>query len=172
MMEAPHDDHVQMDYWLPLRAMVVDFISSSQTPASLDKKVGLVSDKKKITNYGAAADGIKAWRGRKVITASTIASQVWTSGGLSISVTPELLISWPGSGPYVTKFYFSAEPLSKYMASPMLRLLETTHGNLGTAAVLDAQRGKLHTGPTARPADLDILLKTEASSFVAIWTSL
>jgi hypothetical protein len=54
----------------------------------------------------------------------------------------------------------------------MLRVIEQTHGRLGIAAVLDVQRGKLHVGPTAKPNDLDILLASEAASFVEIWNRL
>lgn len=172
MMTAPHDDHVQMDYWHSLRTIAVDFVIHGRSASHLDRRLGAVADQRKTDNYAAVADGLKRWRGRKSISAEKITSNTWTHGGLSISVTPELLVSWPGQGPFVTKLYFSSEPLSKYKTAPMLRLLELTHGNLGTAAVLDTRRGKLHTGPTSRPADLDILLETEAASFVQVWNRL
>jgi hypothetical protein len=72
----------------------------------------------------------------------------------------------------VLKLFFSTEPLSKFVVNPMLRVIEQTHGRLGIAAVLDVQRGKLHVGPTAKPNDLDILLASEAASFVEIWNRL
>jgi len=58
------------------------------------------------------------------------------------------------------------------MANPLLRLIELTHGSIGMAAVLDVRKSKLHVGPTTRPADLDILLRTEAASYVAIWNAI
>src|SRR4051794_37616637 len=102
-----------MDYWLPFRSMAIDFLSGACTSASLDRDVARITDKKKTTNYAAAASGLKKWKGRKQLTCRKVAGKPWTSGGLIISVTPELIISWQGSPAYVVKLYFSADPLSK-----------------------------------------------------------
>ncbi len=172
MMEVRHEDFKRVDYWLLLRDASVSLLTGDHTAQDFGKTIANVTDPKKTANYGAAATGLQAWMGRKPITATPVLGRVWRSSGLEVSVTPEVAISWPGSSTYVLKLYFSADTLSKNLANPMLRLIEHTHGDLGTAALLEAQRSKLHTGPTARPGDLDILLKTEAASFLAIWNSI
>jgi hypothetical protein len=172
MMEAPHDDFKLMDYWLVLRDASVGRITGTFNTREFTVAISAVTDPKKISNYLAAGRGLEKWIGRKDIDASPVKAKSWEASGLEVSVTPELRLSWSADSYFVTKLYFNAEPLSKYQASPLLRLIECTHGQIGTAAVLDVQRGKLHTGPTSRPADLDLLLRTEAASFVAIWDSL
>jgi hypothetical protein len=172
MMESPHEDYAAIDYWIGLREATIRFLTGSMTKDAYKKSIAKVSDSKKVTNYSSAAEGIQKWLGRKDLTASTINSANWKESGLKVSVTPEIKLSWKDSPTYIVKLYFSADPISKYIANPMLRLLEHTHGPLGIAAILDAQRGKLHFGPTVRPNDLDILLKTEAAGFVSIWNSI
>jgi hypothetical protein len=172
MMEAPHDEFKRIDYWLTLRDASIDRLTGATNARQYNTRISNVADPKKTANYRAAATGIQKWIGRKSITAESLPSKQWKSSGLEVSVTPELLLSW-GDGPnYVVKLYFSADGLSKYQANPLLRLIECTHGSLGIAAVLDAQQAKLHTGPTARSSDLDLLLRTEAASYVSIWNSL
>lgn len=169
MMEASHEDYPRIDYWKPLRDSTIQYLTGAIQKEEYSKRIAATSDSKKIANYRAAAMGINKWMGRRQVEASVLSSRVWSSSQLEVSVTPELKISWEGSPTYVMKLYFSADPISKYLANPMLRLLECTHGRLGTVAILDAQRGRIHVGPTARPDDLDILLRTEAAAFVSVW---
>jgi hypothetical protein len=172
VMEASPGDFPRIDYWLALREAAVGRLLGNLTPRAFNVKIAAVTDAKKTVNYRAAAEGLQKWIGRKSITASLAPSKKWRSSGLEVAVTPELVLSWPKTPPIVMKLYFSSDPLSKYQASPLLRLIEHTHRTLGTSAVLDVQRSKLHLGPTTRPKDLDLLLSTEATSFVSIWNSL
>ena len=172
MMLSPRDDYVRMDYWLPLREASVALLTGKTSAREFQAAVSATSDPKKLSNYSAAASGLQKWLGRKQVRARSVPSQVWAFAGLEVVVAPELVLTWPAAGKCVVKLYFSAEPLSKYKANPMLRLLEQTHGNHGVAAILDTQQCKLFRGPTLRPQDLDILLETEAASFVRIWSQL
>ncbi len=172
MMEAPHDDYKRIDYWLPLREAAVRFLTGGSTPQQFSAAISAVTDSKKISNYSAAANGLLKWMKRKNIEASPTPARIWTSSGLEVVVAPEVIVSWPNTPAYVLKLYFNAGPLSKFAANPLLRLIELTYGSMGTAAVLDAQRSKLHFGPTNRPNDLDVLLRTEASSFMSIWNAI
>jgi hypothetical protein len=172
MMEAPRDDYRKVDYWLSMRTSAVAYLCDTSSKSTLDSCLAAIADPKKSANYRDSVDGLKKWVGRKMIVATEISSAVWISGELRVSVTPEIALSWQGSPTYVVKLYFGSEPLSKYYVGPMLRLLESTHGNQGVAAVLDVRRHKLHQGPTSNWEDLDILLKTEAAGFVAMWNSI
>ena len=158
-----------MDYWLGLRDASVALLTNRTSPREFQATIRATSDPKKLSNYSAAADGLQKWLGRKKLTARSVSSQIWSFAELEVAVAPDLVLSWPGAQAFVVKLYFSAEPLSKYKANPMLRLLEQTHGSHGTAAILDAQQCRFFNGPTLRPLDLDILLETEAASFVQIW---
>jgi hypothetical protein len=171
MMLAPQEDFKRIDYWKVIRDASVERISGAMSGKAYAAAAASTPDSKKVQNYEGVAAGIEAWIGTKKLQCAPLCSVTWTQSGLSVAVTPELLVSWGSSGPYVVKLYFSKDPLSKYTANPMLRLLEQTHGTHGVAAVLEAQRSRLHVGPTARPNDLDILLGTEAASFVRIWNS-
>jgi hypothetical protein len=172
VMEAPADDFKRIDYWLVLREAAIGRLTSALTSRDFNARISAVTDAKKIANYQEAGKGLQKWIGRKSITATPAPTRNWRSSGLEVAVTPELVLSWPKSKNFVVKLYFSSDPLSKYQASPLLRLIEHTHGSLGTSAVLDTQRAKLHIGPTARPKDIDLLLQTEAASYVAMWNSL
>jgi hypothetical protein len=96
---------------------------------------------------------------------------VWTSGDLRVTVNPEIALTFNGQGPFMTKLHFSAGQVSKHLLTPLLRLIELTYPR-SLAAILDVQEAKLHTGPTVRPDDLDMLLASEASAFVQIWREL
>jgi hypothetical protein len=172
IMEAPHEDFRQMDYWLILREASIGRLTGTLTSRTFNAAISGVTDSKKVSNYQSAAKGLETWIGRKKIRASPIPAKTWKAAGLEVSVTPELIVSWGSAKQFVLKLYFSADSLSKFQANPLLRLIESTHSSLGTAAVLDVQQSKLHTGPTSKTADLDLLLRTEAASFVAIWHSL
>lgn len=171
IMLASHEEYRRLDYWLTIREASVALLTGTINARQFDAKVASVHDSKKIANYRTAAAGLKQWIGRKSMNATPLQAQTWASSGLEVSVTPEVAVSWPGSSTFVLKLYFGA-PLSKYSANPLLRLIELSHGSRGVAAVLDVHRSRLHAGPTARPADLDILLKTESASYVAIWNSI
>lgn len=171
MMLAPQEDFKRIDYWRAIRDASVERMSGAMSLTVYAAAAASTTDSKKLENYEGVAAGIEAWIGTKKLKCERLSSVTWTQSGLNVAVTPELLVSWGSSGPYVVKLYFSKDPLSKYIANPMLRLLEQTHGTYGVAAVLEAQRSKLHVGPTARPNDLDILLGTEAASFVRIWNA-
>ncbi|GEM_PF-3328734 len=170
VMEAPRSTYNRVDYWLILREASVGLLTGKYSARQFNTAIGNVSDPKKLANYNSASSGLQKWIGRKSLKARPISSATWSAAGLEVAVTPEVLLWWAGSPKYVVKLYFSAEDLSKYQANPMLRLLELTHGRFGTAAILDTQHGKFFTGPTARSSDLDILLVTEAASFVQIWS--
>jgi hypothetical protein len=172
MMEVPREDYRRVDYWAGIRDASVRLLLGSYNQKQFETEVGRTSDAKKVAHYQKAATGLQGWIGKKAIQAKPARSVAWVESGLEVSVTPELLVSWGDSSTYVLKLFFSTEPLSKFVVNPMLRIIEQTHGRLGVAAVLDIQRGKLHTGPTARPTDLDILLASEAASFVEIWNRL
>jgi len=114
LMLARHDDYKLLDYWLVMREASIGLLTGATSSRQFGVTIAGVNDSKKITNYRAAADGLQKWIGRKKISARPVASKVWMSSGLEVSVTPELAVSWTGGPAYVLKLYFGAEPLSKY----------------------------------------------------------
>ncbi len=169
MMLAPPAKYAATDYWLPLRKAVEASFAAGGSKAQLDAAIAAITDSKKIQNYTACATALKKWFGNKSITASSCAAKTWKSGSLEVKVTPELIATINGTT-YVLKLWFKAEPLSKLAANPMLRLIELTHGTLGSPALLDIRRGKLITGAVPKPADMDLVLASEALAYADLWT--
>ena len=128
MVMTPAEDYKRVDYWKTLREESIRFLTGSSNSREFSTAIEGVTDEKKVSNYKASAAGLRRWLGRKRVTAQAVQSVIWSHAGLEVVVAPELILSWPGGGPYVVKLYFSADPLSKYLANPMLRLLEQTHG--------------------------------------------
>jgi len=93
---------------------------------------------------------------------------LWRSEGLAVRVNPELGVTVKGI-PYLVKLYFKDEHLKPSQLSVAFHLmseaLQQSRGPAYHHAVLDVRAGKLHKRRRVAPADMDILLRTEAMAF-------
>jgi predicted naringenin-chalcone synthase len=96
---------------------------------------------------------------------------VWASGGLEVTISPELWLEIEGQSK-VIKLYFKAEKLSQHKVNLSLRLLDTTFGNLGHVGILDVRQGRLYEQTTEPPEGIDALLASEAAGLTALWNLL
>lgn len=71
----------------------------------------------------------------------------------------------------LTKLHFSADPVSKHLLNPLLRLIELSYPR-SVPAILDVRKARLYKGPTVRQGDLETLLASEAAALVEIWRQL
>lgn len=121
-------------------------------------------------SYEAVADGWQAWRGRKNLQRYAD-TRHWHEQGLIVRVSPRFVhrqlrrrdLIWP---------YFKADELSREGAQAAIRLMELTcPADVGTPAVLDVRRGRLHR-PQRRDRDYDTWLRGEVAGLLRMYESL
>jgi hypothetical protein len=157
------------DYYKGLREKLCDVLRDGSGASGLRGFVPSVHAKK-TDHYNAAVKGFRKFLAKHEVSFSgDITSAYWSEGGLEVKVNPELLLVVDGQT-LVVKLHFKEEPLSAHRAQTSLQLLHETHGDIGTAAILDVRRGTLykHQGFPGVAA----LLRGEATSFAAIWVDL
>lgn len=161
------DYDVARDYYGPIRKSIVKMHKSGAPPTTLDAVLNNVSTKKH-ANYGACIKGHKKWMKNKSLAWYGGHPLDWTSGGLRVSLNPELFLSVNGQK-HVLKLYLKGEGLAQTRAGTMLHLLEAAFGGPAvTVGILDVRRSNLMT-PSRPIAGIDALLAGEAASFREIW---
>lgn len=159
----------ERDFYKPLRDRIEKCFANGWSASGLKAALNDVSDSKKIDNYDECRQGLTKWVGRKKITSLPAVRRSWKSGGLEVTLNPELHANVDGV-PNLIKLYLKADPLSKQKADLILHLLGKHAPQGTTVGVLDVRRSKLFT-PTVSIAGLDALLKAEALAMVALWNT-
>jgi hypothetical protein len=157
-------------FYLGLKHAVTKCFEAGGDKLALEQCLADQPDAKKLKSYRANVAGLKQWMGRKSFEWIGATAKTWTANGLQVSVNPELAVL-VGGQPQVIKLYFKADQLRKASIDPMLHLLETTHGTIGTVGVLDVQRSKLFVATRSVPS-IDALLRAEAASLANLWNEL
>jgi hypothetical protein len=98
IMEITREDYRRVDYWAGIREASVRLLLGTYNHTQFEAEVGRTADPKKVAHYGKAATGIQGWIGKKAVQAKPAKAVTWTESGLEASVTPELIVSWAGSG--------------------------------------------------------------------------
>ncbi len=162
------------DFYGPLRKRVVQVFEQGWDPKHLETLLGDVTDPKKQEPYAYCRKGLRKWAGaagKKKIEWKQPQKSVWASGGLEVTISPELWLEIEGQSK-VIKLYFKAEKLSQHKVNLSLRLLDTTFGNLGHVGILDVRQGRLYEQTTEPPEGIDALLASEAAGLTALWNLL
>jgi hypothetical protein len=162
------------DFYGPLRKRVETVFENGWDPEALDKALREIEDPKKHDHYRACRAGLRKWAGKKgtkKLKWVKPKGATWRSGALEVKISPELWLDIEGKR-HIIKLYFKAEALSQHRVNLSLRLLEKTVGRHGAVAVLDVRRGRLFTQTTTPPAEIDLLLASEAAGLAALWESL
>ncbi len=160
----------ERDFYKLFRDRAERTLSNGWSALDFKKALKDVTDHKKVANYEACRAGLTKWVGRKTITARPALRDVWESGGLQVSLNPELHAEVNGT-PHLIKLYFKAEPLSKQRADVILRTLGKIAPADTTVGVLDVRRSKLFI-PTVDILGLDALLDAEAVALVSLWDAI
>lgn len=164
------DEYRLADYYLDIRHAIIRCFNGGGMGA-LDTCLATLSDPRKRPHYTALVAGLRRWIGRKTFEAFfEVPTREWSSSGLCVSVRPELGLKLKGER-LIIKLYFKDEALDQHRINPLLHLLHTTHGSLGTVAILDVRRGKLFK-MTRRLNNVDAFLAAEAQYFMTLWDSL
>lgn len=161
------------DWWKQLREALPKNHQAGGSQSDLVNFAASVTPRKR-ASYGDRVTAYNAWWGKQAITAGKGSSSAWKSGGVEVSVNPELFLL-VGGVPHVIKLYFKqTEKLTVDRANVVLRILELAYRKgasptgLPVVGVLDLAQGQFVV-PTTSLAYLDPVLAGEAVSFATIW---
>ena len=158
------------DYWRGLRRAIEVSHRSGLPTNDLDNVVMSQRNQGKRIAYDRLVRRYRQWIGDRRIEWVGVQAQNWRYGGLEVRVNPELGVRIDRTE-HVIKLYFKAEPLSQRKVDAILHLLATTvatQSGAAVAGILDVPRGRLMS--YRRPvADMEILLKGEATALRQIW---
>jgi len=164
-------DELAADFYRPIREGILTMHRRGSCESMLDEILAKQGDEKKRRIYPHVAAGY-----RKFLAAG---EKRWFAppqgeiqlGPLAVNLNPEVgfMIA---KKPHLVKLYFRQEPLTSKRSSIVLALFAA---GLGRAypehafAMLDVQRGKLHTADSPKNPRLEVLLRGEAASFSTIY---
>jgi len=164
-------DELSSDFYRTIREGILTMHRRGACESVLDEILAKASDEKKRRIYPHVAAGY-----RKFLATG---DKRWFAppqgeiqlGPLAVNLNPEVGFMI-GKKPHLVKLYFRQEPLTAKRSSIVLALFAA---GLGRAypehvfAMLDVQRGKLHTAASPHNPRLDVLLRGEAASFSTIY---
>lgn len=156
------------DFYRPVREAIKGLHRSGRDRSQLRALVADVDERRR-EHFDACVDGYAKWIGRKrIMWFRTPERVIWQAGELAVSIFPELGLSVNGTRYYI-KLHATSAPISQRKANILLQLVaKAVPDDAIKPAVLDVRRSRLFTS-TAVSADLDIVLRSEALSFVAMW---
>jgi hypothetical protein len=166
-----HKDDVYSDFYRPIREGILTMHRRGGCESTLDEILAKQGDEKKRRIYPHVAAGY-----RKFLAAG---EKRWFSppqgeiqlGPLAVNLNPEVGFMI-GRKPHLVKLYFRQEPLTSKRSAIVLALFAAGLGNAypeHAFAMLDVQRGKLHTTESPPNPRLEVLLRGEAASFSTIY---
>lgn len=164
-------DELAADFYRPIREGIQTMHRRGACESVLDEILAHQNDEKKRRIYPHVAAGY-----RKFLAAG---DKRWFSppqaelqlGPLAVNLNPEVGFMIDKK-PHLVKLYFRQEPLTSKRTSIVLALFAAGLGKSypeHAFAMLDVQRGKLHTSETPPNPRLEVLLRGEAASFSTIY---
>jgi len=162
------------DFYKRLREGIISCHAAGDDRAQLANHIGKASDAKKKTHYVEVMAGYKRWWGAKKLKWFEPPREVYSEGGVSIRINPELGLQVDGK-PHVIKLYFKSEKLSKARVDVITHLMDKAlRAGIGPEAricVLDIRNARL-IAPTVPIPGLNAMLKGEIAYLAAVWASI
>jgi hypothetical protein len=166
-----HKDELFSDFYRPIREGILTMHRRGACESTLDEVLAGQSEEKRRRIYPHVAAGY-----RKFLASG---DKRWFAppqgeiqlGPLTVNLNPEVGFMI-GKKPHLVKLYFRQEPLTSKRSSIVLALFAAGLGHAYPEhifAMLDVQRGKLHTTETPHNPRLEVLLRGEAASFSTIY---
>lgn len=162
----------QKDYWKILREHIRDVHSSGQNRTALPTVLQMLKDPKRQGSYPPLIASYSKFWGKKAVSWFDPPRDVWSHGGLSVRLNPELGLSWAGADRVIKLYFKHAPQLSKRSAGVILELMRiglSAHHPTAEFCVLDVERGNLYSHVNAASVGILPLLRVEAAGFAAIW---
>ncbi|AMU76634.1 hypothetical protein [Mycobacteroides abscessus] len=168
MYEAEYDP--SRDFYKQIRRAIQEGIPAGDDVRRVRRAVEAANQRRR-SNYQEVADGWEAWRqGNDLVLQQQ--SRKWCEQELEVNVSP-MFIWKHGRARDLVWVYYKDEELSVDAAQAATRVLEFTFGfDLGTPAVLDIRRAKLHRARSRRARNYDRWLEGEVSAFLRMFRSL
>ena len=164
----------EKDFYKRIREAIIEMHPTGGSITRVSGVLPGLTDKKKIDSYPKLVDGYKRWTGRRGAEWFEPPSVLWSCGGLSVRVNPELGLIIKGR-PHLTKLYFKTDSLAKNRIDIITHLMRSACSSKAPTGcvmgVLDIRRPKLFT-PTVPIDGLDSLLRGEAASWATVWKDL
>lgn len=165
-----------VDLWKAMREGIVELHKGGKVDTrGLNAITAAQTHDLKLRHYPIAAAGYLKFLGRRPQDFFPPPQGIWKAGDLEVKINPEVGLRINGH-PTVIKLYFKSPPLTtpRVQASigAMVAVLTNRADPETHFGVVDVKAGKLF-GPDGRSsaADVQILIKAEARSFVEIWNS-
>lgn len=161
-------DFVMKSFYLPWKQEIRKAMEAGVDPTVI-AGAAVVGPDARHAHFQTCSDGMLRWMGRKRIVWTGVSNRYWSSGGLTVTVNPELGVEINGV-PFVIKLHLKDDPVTKRAIDPALHLMELVypHHDVG---ILDVRRAKLFT-PTRLIPGIDALLAGEAASFATMWVAM
>jgi hypothetical protein len=158
----------RFDFWKPLREGLQNY---HQGKAKLENSLLGLKDPKKLKRYPDAIKAYQKFIGKKHWAWFKPPSALWSYGGLTVRVNPELGLQFDGKK-HVVKLYCKEEKPTKQRLNVVLAMMRVAL-NLGESAVpavLDVSSCRLIT---PKPVEHDLLpmLQAQAIAFVHMWNA-
>lgn len=174
--QASVDYDPSHDFWKVLRDGIVDMHKHGRPVATLAQLQASIAHPPKLNRYPAAIAGYKKWLGKKKTTWFAPPRGTFSSGGLDISVNPELgleITTKNGqSQRHVIKLYFKETKPKKQMVEAAIALMAHTLGpkvkSNAEFCLLDVERHTMWCSPIKR--NVVPLLHAEAAGFAVMWS--
>jgi hypothetical protein len=159
------DFDLAADYWFRLRRTIADAHRKGDAEIIREFRP---KDARKTENYTTRSAAYLKWLNGRRVEWLGAPRRTWSSGGLTVGVSPHLPIAINGR-PHTIHLWCRNEPLDADRVAPVLCLLSQLYGEPGRkVGLLDVQRGRFLAA--GRKSDgLESLLVGEAAAFVAIW---
>jgi hypothetical protein len=163
-------DELSKDFYRPMREAIVEMHRKGQRFAILDDVAPTQAVERRRRIYPGVAAGYQRFLASRDVRWFEPPQASYQLGDLELNVNPELGLVIDGR-PHLVKLHMRCERIASRRAAVMLGLLSA---GLASAeheiAVLDVQRGKLHTAATPDPR-IDVLVRGEAAAFMSMFVA-
>jgi len=164
-------DELSMDFYRPMREAIVEMHRKGERDAILDDVAATQAVERRRRIYPVVAAGYQRFLASRDVRWFEPPQASYRLGDLELNVNPELGLVLDGR-PHLVKLHMRCERLASRRAAVMLGLLSA---GLASAeheiAVLDVQRGKLHTAAAPDPR-IDVLVRGEAAAFASMFVAI
>jgi hypothetical protein len=160
----------RFDFWKPLREGMQEFHAKNK---KLDDILVGLKDTKKVKRYPSSIKGYTKFVSKqKGLSWFKPPSALWSYGGLSVRVNPELGLHLDGKK-HIIKLYFKDEKPTKQRLKIVFEMMRIGLGLDDTVlpAVIDVSNGRLMI-PRPLAEDLLPLLEAQALAFMHLWKAI
>jgi hypothetical protein len=165
----PYDP--RKDFYKRLRDTTGNFVQGRISAEDYRQIPSTLTDRKKQTNFPAAIEAMIDWRTINAGPSRPVTRGEYLAGDLRVTVNPEWCLQTT-NGLVAAKFWFKTDPVPRARINYILATMRYGLGEFsGDVGILDVRRQMLHLAGAVEP-QMRVLLRGEASAFMAMWEAL